>query len=198
MPWSGAVLPALPGLGYPPKRSIKWSWEDQTALSGARARYSLFSYPLYNWEIPLDFARTDTAYGEFQELFGFINGQLGGVLLFGYTDPDDNTVSAQSFGTGDGTTRQFQLVRTLGGFTEPVFLLNGAATIDVAGTPTAGFTEASGLVTFNTAPSSGAALTWSGSYYWPVRFDDDTISFEKFVFNMYATKALKFSSEKLA
>jgi hypothetical protein len=90
------------------------------------------------------------------------------------------------------------LVRALGGFAEPVFLLNGNPTIDVAGTPTTAFTvDAYGRVTFTTAPASGALLTWSGAFYWPVRFDDDTTEFSQFVFNLYEVKALKFTSEKL-
>jgi hypothetical protein len=40
-------------------------------------------------------------------------------------------------------------------------------------------------------------LTWSGTYYWPCRFDDDTTELSKFLVNIYECKALKFSTEKL-
>jgi hypothetical protein len=207
MPWTGPTFPSLPGIGMPPHRSLQWSWEDQTALSGKRARYSLFTYPLYKWEIPLDFLRTATAYEEFQTLIGFINSLQGGVGLFGYTDPDDNAVTLQEFDGGlcDGVlTGPFQLVRSVGGNAEPVFLLNGAPSIYVNGTLktlTTDYTIGTyGGVTFTVAPPAAAVLTWTGSYYWPCRFDDDSIDFEKFSINpaIYSTKSLKFSSEKLA
>lgn len=40
--------------------------------------------------------------------------------LFQFVDPNDNAVVAQPVATGDGGTTVFQLVRTFGGFTEPV------------------------------------------------------------------------------
>jgi hypothetical protein len=91
-------------------------------------------------------------------------------------------------------------VRALGNFVEPVFLLNGNPTIAVNGTPSAAWTvDLYGRVTFNagSAPASGAALTWSGAYYWPCRLDDDTTELSKFLVNIYECKALKFSTEKL-
>jgi hypothetical protein len=140
MPWTGPVLPALPSISYPGKRSPTWSAAKQEALSGKRTRYSLFTYPIYAYEIPLNYLRTDQAFQEWQQLVGFINSVQGPVELFGYTDPDDNAIANQEFGVGDGvTTGPFQLVRALGNFVEPVFLLNGAPTISVAGTPTSAF-----------------------------------------------------------
>jgi hypothetical protein len=53
----------------------------------------------------------------------------GGFDTFLFTDPDDNAVAAQTFGVGDGDQDAFQLVRTLGSFTEPVYDLNGAPSI---------------------------------------------------------------------
>jgi hypothetical protein len=201
MPWTGAVLPDLPGLTYPRKRSPNWSAVKQDALSGKRTRYSLFSYPTYSYEIPLSYLKTDAVTLQWQTLMAFINSLSGAVGLFGYSDPMDSSVTNQGFGTGDGTTLgPFQLVRSLGGFTEPVFLLNGAPTIEVASTPNTQWTvDQYGNVTFNSghAPASGAALTWGGSYYWPCRLDDDTTEFSQFVSNLFEVKALKFSTEKL-
>lgn len=201
MAWSGPVLPSLAGISFPQKRSLQWSWEDQTALSGKRARYSLFSYPRYSWEVPLNFLRTAAAELEFQDLLAFVSSLQGGVGMFGYTDPNDNAVTNQQFGVGDGSTTAFQLVRTIGGndasFVEPVYLLNGNPQIFINGTAASYTISATGLITFGMAPSNGAALTWTGSYYWPCRFDGDATEFELFVGTIYSNKALKFSSEKL-
>jgi hypothetical protein len=43
------------------------------------------------------------------------------------TDPDDNAVTAQAFGVGDGSTTLFQPARPSGVYVEPLFDLNAAA-----------------------------------------------------------------------
>jgi hypothetical protein len=198
MPWTGAVLPSLIGLGYPVQRGPKWPNIKQDSLNGKRVRFALASYPTYNFEIVFNILRSAAAYQEWQRLLGFINVVNGPVNLWGYNDPNDNTVTNQEFGEGDGATTSFQLVRTLGGFTEPVFLTNGYPIINVAGTPTLAYViSAAGLITFNSPPSPGAALTWTGSYYWPCRIDDDDVMFENFMSGLFSVKSLKFSSEKL-
>ena len=68
-----------------------------------------------------------------------LQGQFGTFL---YTDPDDNTVTGQAFATGDGATTSFTMMRSLGGFLEPVgwvtsianVYLNGVAAIAAAAT----------------------------------------------------------------
>lgn len=199
MAWTGPVFPSLPGITLPQKRSSNWSGVKQDALSGKRNRTSLFTYPTYSYELPFSMLRSDSVNLEWQQLQGFINSLFGTVLLFGYTDPDDNSVTGQVFGEGDGsTTGPFQLVRTLGNFVEPVFLINGTPTIEVAGSPTSAYTiDNFGRITFNSAPASGAQLTWSGSYYMPCRFDQDTTDFSKFLVQFFELQALKFSTEKL-
>ena len=199
MPWTGPVFPSLPGITYPVKRGANWSSVKQDALSGKRTRYSLYTYPTYSYELPFNFLRSDSVYGEWQQLQGFVNSVNGSVQLFGFLDPDDNTVTAQEFGVGNGAiTGPYQLVRALGGFVEPVFLLQAQPTISVAGTPTTAFTvDNYARVTFTSAPANGAALSWSGSYYMPCRFDDDSTDFSKFMTKLYELKKLAFSSEKL-
>ena len=45
-----------------------------------------------------------------------------------------------------------------------------------------------GLVTFNGAPASAAALTWTGGYYFRCRFDLDQVDFENFMVNLWSAK----------
>lgn len=197
--WTGPVLPSLIGQAFPIKGpSPNWSSVKQDALSGKRVRYSLYTYPTYSYEISFNVLRTAAALAELQTLRGFINSVAGPVQLWGYTDPNDKSVSGQEFGTGDGATTAFQLVRTLGGFTEPVFLLNGAPSIYVNSTLTAPASISGyGVVNFSSAPASGAALTWSGSFYWPCRFDEDVTQFENNLSGFFRLSSLKFSTEKL-
>lgn len=201
MPWTGPVFPSLPGITYPVKRSTNWSSVKNDALSGKRTRTTLFTYPTYSYDLPFSMLRSDAGNPEWQQLQGFINSLFGAVGLFGFQDPDDNAVIGQTFGEGDGTTLgPFQLVRALGNFVEPVFLLNGAPSISVDGAVSANWTvDLYGRVTFTSgnAPASGAVLTWSGDYYMPCRFDEDTTDFSKFLYQIFEAKSVKFSTEKL-
>lgn len=199
MGWTGAVFPSLIGQKYPIPRKINWNANKQKALSGKNARFSNYTYPTYTWQIDISVLRSAQAFQELQQLLGFINGLQGSVGLFGYIDPDDNSVAGEVFAEGDGsTTGPFQLIRAFGNFIEPIFLINGTPTIEVAGTPTGAFTiDGYGRVTFNSAPASGAQLSWSGSWYWPCRFDDDSFDISLIYSQIYKASKLSFTSEKL-
>lgn len=193
------VFPTLPGITFPVKRSIKWSSTKHESLSGKRVRISYFSYPIYAYELPFNFLRTASAFLEWQTLAGFINELLGGTQAFLYQDPNDFQVTTQVFGTGDGVTTTFQLVRSLGNFVEPVFApQTPITTVAINGTPTSAYTvSTTGAIVFNTAPSAAANLTWTGQFYWICRFDDDSWTFENFANLLFEMKSLKFSTEKL-
>lgn len=50
--------------------------------------------------------------------------------------------------------------------------------------------SASGLVTFNAAPLAGAALTWTGNYYYLVRFKDDHIETAQTMSNIFEASTI--------
>jgi hypothetical protein len=54
--------------------------------------------------------------------------------------------------------------------------------------------SASGVVTFNSPPANGAALTWTGSYYWPCNFDADTLALSNDMGGLWSAKAVKFTT----
>lgn len=58
--------------------------------------------------------------------------------------------------------------------------------------------SASGLITFTAAPAAGAALTWTGSYYWRVRFNDDVTEFNNFLSQLWEAKKVTLVSVKAA
>lgn len=196
------VFPSLPGITFPVKQSIKWSGNQQDALSGKRTRTSFMTYPTYAFEVTFNFLRSAATYAEWQQLAAFINSLAGGTGLFAYQNPNDYVATAQSFGQGDGVTQNFQLTRSLGGFVEPVFLPDltaGLVTqVSVAGTPTTAYTvSATGVIQFTSAPANGAALAWTGTFKWPCRLDGDLFDFSNFMSQLFEMKVLKFSSEKL-
>lgn len=93
------------------------------------------------------------------------------------------TPNDQPLGTGDGTTRTFQLAKTYtsgpASWTRSIKKpVAGSVRLAVAGVETAAFTcdTTSGLVTFATAPPANAALTAGFAFDVPVRFDTDSLS----------------------
>jgi uncharacterized protein (TIGR02217 family) len=194
---SNAVFPSLIGLTYPVVKTPRWSTKVQTTVSGKETRLNLWSYPIWEYTLGYDMLRSDAVNFELQQLAAFYNARSGSYDDWLFNDPDDNTVANQSFGTGNGVTTAFQLVRAYGGYVEPVRGINAISSVNVNGTTTAAYSvSATGLLTFTTAPASGAALTWSGTYYWRVRFMDDHIDLNKVVNQFWDLKSLKFTSCK--
>src|SRR6185312_13590332 len=171
------TFPSLIGIAWPVKRSPLWSTLKQPAISGLETRFPLWSLPRWKYSLTYDLLRSDAVNLEWQTLVGFFNEvQAAAGQLFQFTDQNDNAVTNQSFGTGDGATTAFQLVRAMGGFVEPVLAVTGTPTIKDNGATVsaANYTiGSSGIVTFTTAPLSGHALTWTGSFNWYCRFDND-------------------------
>jgi hypothetical protein len=94
-----------------------------------------WSYPLWSFKVGYEVLRDAPTYAEQQKLLAFFNSHAGRYQSFFFYDPSDNTVSGQQFGTGDGSTRTFQLNRSITGgslsFTEPVkALINPIVTVN--------------------------------------------------------------------
>ena len=194
------VFPSFPGLKWDVVKEPGFTTKVQRAVSGFELRASFQAYPLWTYSLAYEVLRADQVTLELQKLMGFFLARQGQFDSFLYTDPDDNTVTDMQFGTGDGATVAFQLTRALGagGFTfiEPVQNLNGAVVnIKDNGSVVAGANytvSATGLVTFTTAPASGHVLTWSGSYYFRVRFLQDVAAFSQFMQRLWELKKLEF------
>lgn len=176
-----SVFPTLPGLTLPIKRKAmhRTSVPPDTSVSGRETRMALWSYPRYAYELIFEFLRAGS-FAEYQTLLGFYNLVHGRANYWAFNDPTDNAATAESLGTGDGTTTAFQLIRNLGSFVDPIYVPVGTPTILVNAVSTGAFTlGANGLITFNTPPANGAALTWTGTYRWLCRFDDDALDFQR-------------------
>lgn len=177
---------SLPGVGIPIVRTPMWKTITQESVAGVDAPQEPWTYPRYTYKLTYNFLRQAAAFGELQTLMGFFNTVGGKYSVFMYDDPQDNTSPTdQSFGAGDAATTTFQLVRTRGTFVEPVFAVNAITNLKVNGVAkTGGGVDYSvsnkGVITFTAAPAAAATLTWTGTYLWFCRFDDDTMEFEQF------------------
>lgn len=199
---SSLVFPSLPIAGWP-KRSAEWLTLTQGSVSGAETHVSLWTYPRWHWEIPLEGVRDSADMPELKQLIGLYNAVHGRGDSFLYQDPNDHAVTAQALGVGDGEAVAFQLLRSYGGFVEPIWAPAAVTRVTVGGVPASGWTvaawgdDAPGVVTLAEAPAAGAAVAADFSWYWPVWFEEDTLTTEQFAYQLWTVEAVKLKSIKL-
>jgi hypothetical protein len=161
-------------------------------------RISLTPYPIWKFELDFELLKGDyaTASSALQTLAGFMGSVQGSYQNWLYSDPYDNAVTAMNFGTGDGATKTFQLTRTIGGMVDLIQNLNGTPTIYVSGSPvTPASISPTGLVTFTSAPANAAPITWTGSFYFLCRFEEDEwADLQEFLSQRWELSSLKFRS----
>lgn len=200
------VFPSLIGLEWNVTRDPIWSSQIQDALSGAQTALSFWSYPKWAWKISFSYLPSTATQQDMQTLAGFFNIMQGRFDSFLYQDADDSAIVGQALGTGDGTTLTYQLVRAFGGFIEPILAPHTVSKVYVDGIDQVGHwtvsnwgTATPGLITFagGHAPTAGKAVTADFSFYFPVRFDSDQISFTNFMSKMWSNSSIKFTSIKL-
>jgi uncharacterized protein (TIGR02217 family) len=194
---STEIFPSLAGLEYPVVRTPVFRTLIQETASGMETRAALQLYPRWQYTLSFNFLRDD-ANNEFRTLLAFFLARQGSFDSFLFDDADDDTVTGQAIGLGDGSTRVFQLVRSFGGFTEPVLAPN-AVTIKVGGVALSGSDwsySGPGQVMLNAAPGHGVGVTADLTYHWPVRFLADQYDFSKFMNRLWEQKKLDFISVK--
>ena len=197
---SNAIYPTLAGVMFDSTRTPVFKTDIKTTPSGREFRGAQMTYPLYKYSLTYEFLRDMAAFNEFRTLISFYTARQGCFDSFLYQDPDDNAVTAQAFGIGDNVTTTFQLVRTLGATVEPVYDLNGSPQIYINGAlQTLGTNysiNSTGGVTLTAPAGGGAVLSWTGSYYWRVRFLTDEQTFSKMFQSMWETKQVQFITVK--
>ena len=194
---SQLVYPTLPGLQFPIGKTPVLRTQVIQAVSGREVRGSYQQYPLYEFSLSYEFLRDNNLGTEADTLLGFVLTVGGMLQSFLYNDATDNAVTAQTLGTGNGTTTAFQLIRTIGaggfGYIEPVHNVNAITGIYLNGVLTTAYTvNSTGLVTFTAAPASGVAITWTGTYYYRVRLLQDQADFSLFMQSLWELKTIKF------
>lgn len=192
---SNLVYPVLPGLEFGTQRTVL-APPVQVRTTPSRREYRARDTTLsrYRYTLAYEFLSQRAQFSESQldTLSGFFMQHGGALESFLFADPADRAASAQLFGTGNGSTVAFQLLRTVGGFSEPVYGVNGAITVTNNGTTVSNYTVgATGIVTFSTAPGSGAVLRWSGTPLRRVRFLRDEFEHELFMQDLWRAKKVE-------
>ncbi len=209
---SGLLYPVLPGLTYEVLRTYPWNTGLQEAQSGVQSAIAFRAYGKAHFELVYSALREPGAPGyvlttsEIKALVGLHNAMRGRADTFLFTDPEFNTIassSPQAFGISDGTTStRYQLVAFYQnpggpGSAELVQNLNGTAVIYDNGSAISAThysLDALGGITFSISPTTGHTLSWSGSFYYRCRFDEDEIDWTKFMNALWKAKKVAFTA----
>lgn len=195
------LFPTLTGQGFFTEKAPIWSTAIAEAASGRERRRKLWSYPRWRFKIGYEVLRDISGGRDLTDLTTFFNAHAGRYAEWGFLDPTDNAVTAQAFGIGDGTTRGFQLLRTVTGaslsFVEPVRGVYGTPSIYVNGTPTGAWTvDDNGVLTFTSPPAASAVLSWTGQFLFHCRFDQDDLSPTQMMARLWSLSGLTFMTVK--
>lgn len=165
------------------KAKPRYSTDIITTDGGWEIRNSRWAYPLFQFEFDAvePGTRIDDeidVLDEFLNLFHACGGTAGGFRFHYWRD---KPVRGQIIGTGDGSTKTFQLYRS---YTKGLVTRNRKITRPVEGTVTtyvngvvtvAGIDYSTGIVTFVAAPALSAVITADFEHDVPVRFADDEL-----------------------
>lgn len=203
------TFPVLPGLSFPVKRSPTFQSTVHKAVSGVSTRLSTQPFAIYSYELPFEFLRAADAYAEIQALMSFYVNRQGQALPFHFNDPDDFSIVGQTIGVGDGATKNFGFVRTMGTAVDLVEdAIEAGAVIYVNAVPLIAGTDYTFLhtdqyqttygVSFTNAPANGAIITADFQFNWLCCFDQDSQEFSKFQYlngkGLWESKSVKFST----
>lgn len=198
---SNAVFPTFPGLKWGRKRTAVWSTNIQKSASGREIRSAYYTYPQWKFSLSFEVLRTKASINELEKLAGFFNERRGSFDSFLYEDPTDNKVTDQLIGNVVQGVTRYQLVRSYGGFTEPVLAVKGVPVVKVGGVALTHGRDFSidnnGVLVLNTPQTPGSPITWTGGFYFRVRFTSDTVDFENFIGHLWNAKKIEFTSLKL-
>ncbi len=161
----------------------------QEAIAGNEQRLALWTKCRGVGDLSYGLLTSADPVGDFRAILAIWRAHGGSLLPFRFRDWSDYTATAENFGTGAGVETEFQLTMTYDPsqillntpgsllYVRDITLVDSAPVIKVAGvtqTVTTDYTiSADGVVTFTSAPTG--ALTWTGTFDVPVRFDTDQL-----------------------
>jgi len=183
---SNLIYPQFQGWSVKKTKKPQWETNIKKAESGRETRSTRWSGPRYSITLKYNFMTDNSIQsvsllkGDLEKLQGFFNSVGGQFDDFLYFDDVENHCTNQTFAIADGTSTQFQLVRSLPDWVEPVRGIVETPHIFIDGVETTDFSYSStGLIKFNDPPAEKAILSWSGNYYFRVRFDTDELELER-------------------
>lgn len=194
---SDLILPDYLGFTFDRQRNPFFDTRIQKTARGQRElRANFEAYPLWKFSVPISLLENFSRM-EMDDFFGFYLATGGREQTWLYDCPYHNSCTSMLIGIGNGTTTAFQLrIIHTSGFIEPVHNPNLTwcdIYIDgVLDDPENHNVNATGLVTFDTPPSNGAVITWTGKYFHRCRFDNDMPAFTEFATQSFSNDEFAF------
>lgn len=158
----------------------------QEAISGQEQRVQVWAKCRGRWTCGYSILNTEDTSGTFRAVLALFRAHFGSLRPFPFKDWADYQLTNETIGTGDGSDTTFQIIKTynpgsiLGvatahtyvreiylprsGLVVKVNSVTQTLTVDYTISPTGG-------ITFTSAPSNGHAITVTGEFDIPVRFD---------------------------
>lgn len=187
---SNSAFPELPGLGWDISRKATFETQVQSSISGREDRATYWSHPIWEMSLKYNVLRNFDGFAELDQIVGLFLQCRGRFKSFLFADPSDNGVTAQIIAIGDGSTKDFQLLRNFGGFAEPVMWTKGITGIYVNAAPVSYALGQYGIVTLSAPPPVGAVVTWAGEYYYRARFVEDSAEYNEFSYKLFNMQTL--------
>ncbi len=174
-----------PKLSFAATGGLERRTEIVTLVNGHEERNTPWEQARRRWDAGLGVRSLD----DLDEVLRFYEARRGPLHGFRWKDWLDHKSCApsatpsptdQSIGTGDGEVLTYQLVKSYGGMPEllrPIAKpVAGSVSVAVDGVPVAAAVDtATGLVTLDTPPPAGAAVTAGFEFDVPVRFGSDRL-----------------------
>lgn len=196
---SDYLFPTLPGLDWDIQKTPAFSTQISSHVSGREVRVSNYAYPIWTWEMSYEFLRAG-AEEELQTLMGFFLARSGTFDTFLYADPDeDNVLTKVTLGIGDSSQTVWHLSKTFAGFTEPCGYVDPSSIRvyfgDVEQLSGWTFFSPNGIV-FASAPPIDTVVKADYTWYYRVRFGDDSQTYSQFMFELWELQKVTLKSVK--
>lgn len=119
-----ALFPTLPGLAWSVHKKPNFNTRLSQHVSGREVRAAFWQYPRYDFELTYDWLPEKDGRTDLDTLMGFFMQRQGMFDEWLFKDVTDYLAAGAAQLPGDGVTVQFSVVRTLGGWQEPVGAVN--------------------------------------------------------------------------
>lgn len=196
------VFPSIPTQGWSVLRAPVFNTLKSQHVSGKVARANLAAFPLWRFTLTYDVLFSGAGTPQYlEQLRGFFESLTGQQQTFLFLDPEFNNNFNQVLGTGDGTTTDFALTRSIGAFyTEPIGQIGTLVNAYLGGVAQgSGFSVQNTpypVLRWATPPGVGVQVMADYTSYFLVRFMNDDMTFEEFMKQMHAANQVQFQSVK--
>lgn len=184
---SSIILNITPDTPY--EEEIKYTTLISEGESGKEQRYQKWLKPRRTFKIHLE-AQDNAAS---KTLWDFYQARKGSFDSFLFQNPTENPVSAERFGSGDGSRSVFYVGNSVGIGTGDLILTPSSLVVtrsvggsgDFLSFSAYSIVETLGQITTNSPLPSGDVLRGAYNFLYPVRFKDDNLTRENFSTNLY-------------